>query len=120
MGAEAQVLHDVLRAWGCHPRLRIVRVNTGVGWFNDKGPCRREDRGARPVYFNPKGTADIVGIIAPTGRMVMIECKAPTGGVHSDEQKVMQRVVTQFGGLYVLARCVADVDLTFRQLGITR
>lgn len=118
-GPEAFVLHDVLKAWGAHPRLRIVRVNTGVGWFNDAGPCRKKDPGARPVYFNPKGTADLVGLIAPTGRMLMIECKGPRG-VQSDEQKIIQRVVTMFGGLYVLARDVATVDQALAPLGITR
>lgn len=119
MAAEAFVLHDVLKAWGAHPRLRIVRVNTGVGWFNDKGPCRKKDPGARPVHFNPKGTADVVGILAPTGRLLMIECKGPRG-VQSPEQIIMQRVITTFGGAYVLARSVADVDAFFAALGVTR
>jgi hypothetical protein len=119
MAAEAWLLYEVLKAWGAHPRIRVARINTGVGWFNDSGPCRRTDRGARPVRFNPPGTADICGLIAPEGRLLMIECKAP-GGEQRKEQRAMQRVVTEFGGLYVLARCLADVDAALFPLGITR
>ena len=107
-GPEAFILRDVLAAWGNHPRLRIARTNTGGAMI--KG---------RFVLFNPPGTADIVGLIAPTGRMLMIECKAPRG-VQSPEQKTMQRIVERFGGLYVLARDVATVDQALAQLGITR
>lgn len=118
-GPEAFILRDVLKAWGAHPRLRIVRVNVGVGWFAKGKPARKKDPGAYPVHFGVPGTADIVGLIAPTGRMVQIECKSAVG-VQSDEQKTMQKVVEQFGGLYLLARSVADVDAAFAQLGITR
>lgn len=117
--SEAKTQHEILRAWGAHPRLRIARVNTGVGWFNDSGPCRRTDPGARPVRFNPPGTADIVGVIAPAGRLLMIEVKAPNGR-QREAQVTMQRVVTRFGGLYVVARSVADVDAALAVEGITR
>lgn len=116
---EAQVQAEILRAWGAHPQLRIARVNTGVGWFNVSGPCRKGDPGARPVRFNPPGTADVVGLIAPTGRLLMIEVKSATGK-QRDAQVVMERVVRAFGGLYVLARSLADVDAALAAEGITR
>jgi hypothetical protein len=119
MGAEAFVQTAVLEAWGAHPMLRLARINTGVGWFANGQPARKTDRDAYPVRFNPKGTADLVGLMLPHGRMLMIECKGP-GGRQSAEQKVMQRVVTRFGGLYVVARSVADVDAALAQVGITR
>lgn len=109
MASEAHLLADVLVRWGAHPRLRIARVNTGVGWFARGKPARKGDPGAYPVRFNPKGTADVVGLMAPTGRMVMIECKGPDGK-QSAEQATMQRIVTTFGGIYVLARSMAEVD----------
>lgn len=116
---EAQVQYDVLKAWGAHPRVRLARVNTGVGWFNDAGPCRRKDPGARPVRFNPKGTADAVGIIAPQGRLMMIEFKSSTGS-QRPEQVTMQRVVEAMGGVYILARSLADVDARMAKEGLTR
>lgn len=117
--SEAMIQFEILEAWGAHSRLRLDRINTGVGWFNDDGPCRKTDHGARPVRFNPKGTGDLVGLIAPWGRMLMIEAKTATGK-QSKEQIVMQRVVTAFGGLYIVARSVADVDAALAELGITR
>lgn len=107
-GPEAFILRDVLAAWGNHPRLRIARINTGAAKLNGQF-----------VRFNPPGTADIVGLIAPSGRMLMIECKAPRGA-QSPEQVTMQRIVEKFGGLYVLARSVADVDQALAAVGVTR
>jgi len=105
---EAQIQHAILAAWGSHPRLRIARINTGVARF-----------GARTVRFNPPGTADIVGLIAPTGRMLMIEVKA-VRGTQRDAQAAMERVVTAFGGLYILARSLDDVDAALSAIGIHR
>lgn len=116
---ERDVQHAILATWGAHPRLRFARVNTGVGWFANGEPARKTDPGAYPVRFNPKGTADIVGLIAPSGRMLMIECKAPRKGP-SKEQIAMRRVVERFGGLYVLARSLADFDAAMSSVGITR
>jgi hypothetical protein len=49
----------------------------------------------------------------------MIECKTATGKQRK-AQEVMQRVVTAFGGLYVLARSLTDVDQALAKEGITR
>lgn len=49
----------------------------------------------------------------------MIECKSATG-TQLPEQKVMQRVITQFGGLYVVARALEDVDAALATMGIYR
>lgn len=118
MSEEAFTQFEILKRWGAHPKLRLARVNTGVGWFNDLGPCRKTDDDARPVHFNPKGTADIVGIVEG-GRMIMIEVKS-ADGVQSKDQIIMERVITKFGGAYCLARTVADVDAFFAGLGIIR
>jgi hypothetical protein len=105
---EAWVLHDILRAWGAHPRLRIWRQNTGAAMV--KG---------RLVQFGIPGTPDILGVLAPTGRFLGIECKSATGR-QREAQKTFQRVVESMGGVYVLARSVADVDAALAALGITR
>lgn len=108
MSLEAHIQHAILAAWGAHPRLRIARVNTGAAHI--KG---------RLVRFGVPGTADIVGLLAPWGRMVMIEVKTQAGK-QREAQIVMQRVVTSMGGLYIVARSVADVDAAFAALGIAR
>lgn len=108
MTPEREILHSILVAWGAHPRLRIARVNTGAAMIR-----------GRLVRFGVPGTADVVGLIAPTGRMLMIECKTATGR-QRDAQIAMQRTVTRFGGLYVVARSLADVDAALAAEGITR
>jgi hypothetical protein len=107
-GEEAQIQHEILTAWGAHPHLRIARVNTGAAVIR-----------GRLVRFGVPGTADICGVAAPTGRLIMIEVKA-LKGKQRDAQAVMQRVVTQMGGVYIVARSLADVDRSFAELGITR
>jgi hypothetical protein len=75
--------------------------------------------GGRLVRFNPPGTPDIVGLLRPSGRFVGIEVKSSTGKQRK-EQQTMQRVIEAFGGLYVLARSVDDVDRAFAAIGVTR
>lgn len=110
--SEAHVQQAILEAWGAHPRLRIARINTGAGMVGPRG-------NQRLVRFGVPGTADICGLIAPTGRLLMIECKSAIGKQRK-AQEVMQRVVTAFGGLYVVARTLADVDRAFAAIGVTR
>lgn len=116
---EALIQHTILAAWGAHPRLRIARVNVGVGWFAKGRPARKSDAGAYPVKFGVRGTADIVGIIAPTGRMLMIEVKAE-GGTQRPEQVAMERMITKFGGVYMVVRSLAEADAAFATLGVYR
>lgn len=73
----------------------------------------------RLVRFNPPGTADIVGLVAPTGKLIMIEAKAARGR-QRPAQAIMERVITAFGGAYCVARSLADVDQFMLTLGITR
>lgn len=105
---EAHLQAAILIAWGSHPRLRIARVNTGAAMLN-----------GRLVKFGVPGTGDLVGLIAPTGRMLQIEVKTAKGK-QREAQTRMQRIVTQFGGLYVVARSVQDVDAALAAEGITR
>lgn len=106
--AERDVVYDVLAAWGAHPRLRIARMNTGAALIR-----------GRLVRFGVPGTGDICGIIAPEGRLLMIECKTATGRQRK-AQVTMQRVITAMGGLYFVARSLADADAALAREGITR
>lgn len=111
---ENQLAFEVLSAWGSHPRLRIARVNTGAAMVGPPGKQRL-------VKYGVPGTADICGLLAPTGRLVMIELKTlRAGSKQSDAQVTMQRVITAFGGAYCVARSLAEVDAFFTTLGVTR
>ena len=116
---EALIQHQILEAYGAHPRLRIARINVGVGWFAKGKPARKSDPGAYPVKFGVKGTADIMGILAPTGRVIAFEVKADQG-TQRPEQIAMQRMITKFGGAYYVVRSLADADAAFATLGVYR
>ena len=94
---EKRLQNEILRRFGTSPRLRLWRANSGVARI-----------GTRVVRFGVPGQADLTGILAG-GRRLEIEVKSPTGRQSAD-QKNYQAMITQMGGLYVLARCVGDVE----------
>jgi hypothetical protein len=94
--SEHRIQHDILVALGRRPELRLWRQNTGA--------VKVEDRFIR---FGVKGCADILGLIAPTGRLLAIEVKGPHGKL-SPAQEAFGVMVRRFGGLYVVARSVED------------
>lgn len=116
--AERDLLYLILSTWGAHPQLRIWRANTGVGWFANGQPARKTDPGAYAVKFGTNGQGDISGLVLPSGRRLEIETKAKTK--QSKEQKSFQKMIEAFGGLYVLARSLDDVDRALAALGVTR
>lgn len=109
---EQRIQFEILQAWGSHDLVRLARVNTGGAMVGPPGKQRL-------VRFNPPGTADIVGILAPAGRMIMLECKTATGR-QRDAQIAMSRVVKAFGGVYEVVRSLADADRVFAALGLVR
>jgi hypothetical protein len=67
-------------------------------------------RGYRSNVYAKKGVGDIICILGNgSGRHVEIEVKAPKGK-QSPDQKIHEKRVTELGGVYVLAKSVADVD----------
>lgn len=117
--SERDLVYLILSTWGAHPSLRIWRANTGVGWFANGQPARKTDRGAYAVKFGTPGQGDISGLVLPSGRRLEIECKTERGR-QSDDQKSFQRMIETFGGLYVLARSLEDVDRALEALGVRR
>jgi hypothetical protein len=117
--AERDLVYLILSTWGAHPALRIWRTNTGVGWFKNGEPARKSDRDAYPVKFGTPGQGDISGLVGPSGRRLEVECKTERGR-QSDDQKSFQRMIENFGGLYVLARSLEDVDRALAEMGVKR
>jgi hypothetical protein len=107
MAREAFIQRDILAAWGAHPQLRLVRMNTGAAMVR-----------GQLVRFGLPGMADIMGLIKG-GRALAIEVKTATGR-QREAQKTFERVFTEWGGLYILARSVDDVDRGLAAVGITR
>lgn len=90
-------MHAILREFGTRPDMRLWRANAGVARF-----ARR-----RVVRFGVPGQADLTGIL-PGGIRLEIEVKT-SDGRQTPDQRAYQKMIEQFGGVYVLARTVSDV-----------
>ena len=109
LGTEKALLRTILRQFGSRPDLRLFRNNVGVCQFPD---------GSRVVYGLCPGSSDLIGFqtvrIAPEmvgnclARFIAIEVKGPSGRA-TDSQRNFLRVVSEAGGIAILARSPTDV-----------
>jgi len=101
MSANTEVLlqQEIRLALGTRDDVMMFRIN--VGKF------RPLDGGKRVIQSAPNGTPDLLGVIHP-GRAFAIEVKAQRGRQHED-QAAFQRAWEKRGGIYILARSIADV-----------
>ena len=95
--SESALLAQVLLALGSRPDCRVWRCNTGRLLNPQSG---------RWISFGLKGSADILGILRG-GRFLAIETKTPEGRLRP-EQRAFRGMILTFGGVYVVARSVAD------------
>jgi hypothetical protein len=103
--AETIIMNRILLAVGS-------RLDCWV-WRNNVGAFEDPKHPGRWIRFGVPGSADILGMLIPSGRMLGIEVKTPTGQL--DEKQLRWR--TKFirsGGLYILARseeqCVRELN----------
>lgn len=96
--SETDLVQSILIRFGSRPDMRLWRANVLVA----------RDQSGRVVKSGVKGQADISGILQG-GRRIEIECKTATGR-QTPEQIAWQRMIERFGGLYILARSVDDVE----------
>jgi len=94
---ETDIQTDIRLALGREPDLTLWRNNTGVA----------EHRGRRVRYGLSVGSADLIGILAPTGRLVALEVKTPTGRA-ATAQKMFLDLVRSRGGFAAIVRSVQD------------
>lgn len=94
--SEKHTQNEILRTFGTRADMRLWRTNTGVAKLR-----------GQTVRFGIPGQADLHGIL-PGGVFLAIEVKSEIGK-QSPEQLAYQAMVGKFGGVYVLARSVADV-----------
>lgn len=99
MRRESETQAAILGYLATRRDIRAARMNTGAA---------RDQRG-HFIRFGVPGQADILGIIAPHGRVLAIEVKSQRGQ-QSQQQRRFQAMIEKFGGLYILARSVADVE----------
>ena len=112
--AEKQIQQQILREFATQSWCRLWRQNTGVAVFLSPlfrlvgRVLSRSSIDALPrVAFGLPGSADLSGVLRG-GRRIEIEVKSATG-----EQRLQQRrfgaMINNFGGIYIVARSVADV-----------
>lgn len=95
--SERSVTAAILSALMGRTDLRIWRQNTGAA----------TDQNGRLVRFGRPGAADLTGILSD-GRRLEIEVKSAHGR-QSVAQASFQRIIENYGGVYILARSVTDV-----------
>ena len=101
MGSESALVQEILRVVGSRPDVRLWRSQPLVA----RGPS------GRVIRALPNGHPDLMGCIASgplPGRMLAIECKAPTGRVSPSQEKFLNMLMLM-GALVVVARSVEDV-----------
>ena len=101
---EKQIQNEIMHYLSDKP-LRIWRQNTGVARHN-----------GRVVRYGIPGQADLSGILAG-GVRLEIEVKTVKGR-QSDAQKNWQKMIEKYGGVYILARSVDDVERYFMENNI--
>jgi len=58
-------------------------------------------------YGLPIGSADLVGVLAPSGRLIALECKTAVGKLRK-EQRAWLDVVRRFGGFACVVRSAEE------------
>lgn len=89
LGSESTLTNAIRLAVGSLPDVRLWRNNTGM---------LRDGRGGVVRYGLAVGSADLIGIVAPWGRMLSVEVKMP-GKKPTELQVAWARVVREFGGV---------------------
>ena len=95
---ETALMRSIHATLGSRADVRLWRVN--VGTAVPIGLCCARCRARGPVRYGLPGMADLMGVIAPTGRLLSIETKSATGRL-TDEQKAWDAMVRKMGGVSV-------------------
>ena len=96
--SESVIQSEIRLAVGSLPDVRLWRNNTGS----------IKDQRGRPVQFGlAVGSADLIGIVAPWGRLLSIEVKSEVGRVRPEQVKWAE-LVRRFGGVAGVARSVDE------------
>jgi hypothetical protein len=99
--------------------LELLRLRGVVAWRANAGGGLRRGRAGRmvPVVGNPAGTPDILAVLPPSGRLLGIEAKMPTGRTRP-AQAAWAKVVRAAGGLYAIVRDVKELERLLEEEGI--
>lgn len=103
MAEEADLQKAILEFLGGLPDV--------FAWRNNRG------RKGHVRFGGPPGAADIMGIIAPTGRFLAIEVKGPRGSVTSEQANFLNEIADK-GGFAMVARTFDEVVYAMAAAGV--
>lgn len=97
---EQDLSNAIRLAVGSLPHVRLWRNNVGI---------LKDSRGIPVSYGLLKGSADLIGIVAPYGRLLSIEVKRP-GHRHraTPEQVTWCDIIIRFGGVAGIVESVEE------------
>jgi len=105
--SESALVASIRLALGKDARVVLWRNNTGSA-LQDFGAG-----GMRPLKYGLcVGSSDLIGIVAPHGRLIALEVKTSTGRVTREQQQFLN-LVEKMGGV---ARVVRSVDDALRAI----
>lgn len=87
-------------------RAALGRLPDVCLWRNHVGQLT-DVTGAVHPFGLAVGSADLIGVLAPSGRLIALECKSPTGRLRR-EQRSWLAVVRKFGGFACVVRSVEE------------
>lgn len=85
-------------------------------WRNNTGAVVAENKGKKRFFrFGLVGSADILAILPPNGRLLAIECKRE-GNVPTEAQRRFLEQIKASGGLATVVYSLADVEEALKDL----
>ena len=102
---EKKLQDELLLQVGALPWVRL--------WRNNVGAARPLSSPGSVVQYGRKGMADLLGVMAPSGRILSLEVKS-AGGTVSRPQRAWANMIARFGGIHLtpqLPRSTSDDTL---------
>lgn len=99
--------------------LQFLALRKITAWRNNSGGAKLAGHGGRGqfVRFGHKGSSDILGVLAPHGRLLACEVKKP-GGKLTEHQKQFLDCVRAAGGLALVVRDVRELQAALDAEGL--
>jgi hypothetical protein len=99
--------------------LALLKVRGVFAWRASTHGVRRRDGAGREFWAHHglRGCADVLGVLAPSGRLLAAEVKRP-GGRLSAHQRAFLDNVTACGGLALVVSDPAQLDAALRAEGV--
>ena len=107
MTREHVIQQEILARLGALPGLTVWRNNSGA----------LVDQRGQLVRYGQPGSADVLGVASPSGRLIAIEVKAARGKL-SERQQAWGAMIQRHGGVYIIARSVEEALGGLRDHGV--